>query len=42
MLTGRAGNYYFDHIRSKNLTFENMTVSVKRRFITAEHERTLE
>lgn len=41
MLTGRARDYYFDNLRGKNLAFSDMTASVRRRFITAEHERTL-
>lgn len=41
MLTGRARDFYFDHIRGSNCSFNDMTSSVKRRFITAEHVRTL-
>lgn len=41
MLTCRATDFYFDNLRGRDMSFENMTAAVKRRFITAEHERTL-
>lgn len=41
MLTGGARDYYFDHLLGMNLTFSDMIVSVKRLFVTGEHERTL-
>lgn len=41
MLTGRARDFYFDNLQGKQLAFEEMIMKVKRRFITAEHERTL-
>lgn len=41
MLTGRTKDYYFDHLRCKNLTFDNMMTSYRCQFITAEHDRRL-
>ena len=41
MLAGRARDFYFDNLRDKGLSFEELVAAVKRRFITAEHERTL-
>lgn len=41
MLAGRARDLYFHNLRGKNLVLADMTSSVRRRFITAEHERTL-
>lgn len=41
MLNDRTRDYYFGHLHGKNLTFDNMTDSVKTRFIRAEHDRTL-
>lgn len=41
MLTARARDYYFDSLRGKKHTFQDMTASIKRRFITSEHKRTL-
>lgn len=41
MLAGRARDFYFDNLRGKDFTFDEMTAAVKRRFITAEHERSL-
>lgn len=40
-LVCRARDFYFDNLRGKNVSFEQMTVTVIRRFITAEYERTL-
>lgn len=41
MLTGRARDFYFDNLRGKSMSFTQLTSAIKRRFITAEHERTL-